>query len=553
MLLLGSAESTGRFNDLFEPLDRKSRIFRKKATMTAPDRTELPVTFQPIPTGLTAFPDAGQNASSLKTVADEFILQRFSPAAVLVSEDGDILYVSGRTGNFLEPASGRANWNIFAMAREGLRLELAGAFPKVVRQRRIALLKDLRIGMNGGKQLVDVTLQPLESPPPVRGMVLIVFSNVRAHVAPPARAKSLRPDYKGREFEQEMLRVQEDLATAREEMQTSQEELKSANEELQSTNEELQSTNEELTTSKEEMQSLNEELQLVNAELQSKIDELLGANEDLKNLLDSTDIATVFLNGDLLVRRFTTQATSIFRLIPSDVGRPITDIASSLNYKDLAADVKQVLSSFVFLEKEVAAWDDRGFRVRIMPQSSGQGQIEGVVITFMDITAAKALEAEIRERDLKLRTVFEAISEGIVFQDQERRVTFVNSAAERIFGQTFEQIEQQPPADPRWQAIYEDGSPVPEEAHPSVVAFRTGMQEKGRLGILDPTSGSRVWVNVTATPVCPAGEVRPKQVFTVFERIAECTEKLARKQVEGHEEEGRAIGRVKAASRKTTA
>ena len=181
-------------------------------------------------------------------------------------------------------------------------------------------------------------------------------------------------------------------------MQTSQEELRSANEELQSTNEELQSTNEELTTSKEEMQSLNEELQTVNAELQAKVDELSRANNDMKNLLNSTDIATLFLDNELNVRRFTPQATKIIKLIPGDVGRPITDLASDLRYPELADDAREVLRTLVFAEKPIGARDGRWFTVRIMPYRTLDDRIDGVVITFADITVAKTLEAKLRDQ-----------------------------------------------------------------------------------------------------------------------------------------------------------
>jgi len=179
-------------------------------------------------------------------------------------------------------------------------------------------------------------------------------------------------------------------------MQTSQEELRSANEELQSTNEELQSTNEELTTSKEEMQSMNEELQTVNAELQTKVDELSRASSDMDNLLNSTDIATLFLDNDLNVRRFTPQATKIIKLIPADLGRPITDLASELKYPELAADAREILRTLASAEKPVAARDDRWFTVRIMPYRTLDNRIDGVVITFADITVAKTLEAKLR-------------------------------------------------------------------------------------------------------------------------------------------------------------
>ena len=236
-------------------------------------------------------------------------------------------------------------------------------------------------------------------------MVLIVFSDA----ATPADAKAVVGKGKAtargaglRDLELELLRAQEDVQAGREEMQTSQEELTSMNEELQSANEELQSTNEELTTSKEEMQSLNEELQTVNAELQSKLDELSGANNDMKNLLNSTDIATVFLDNELRVRRFTLQAQAIIKLIPSDVGRPITDLASDLLYPELVTDAQEVLRTLVFSERSIAAKDKRWFTVRVMPYRTMDNRIDGVVITYADITAAKKVEAGLRAKQSEM-------------------------------------------------------------------------------------------------------------------------------------------------------
>jgi len=187
------------------------------------------------------------------------------------------------------------------------------------------------------------------------------------------------------------------LQTTREEMQTSQEELKSANEELQSTNEELQSTNEELTTSKEEMQSLNEELQTINHELQTKVNELSRTNDDMKNLLNSTDIATLFLDNNLKVRRFTTQVSKLINLIPSDAGRPITDITAELLYPELPEEAMEVLQTLIFVEKEITTRDGRWFVARIMPYRTTENMIDGVVITFVEITASRRVEAELRE------------------------------------------------------------------------------------------------------------------------------------------------------------
>ncbi len=406
VLFLGSAETIGGAGDRFTPLSGKARIFRRTESALPPEPVEFPSSFSVPRSDVGEVRPSPKPPLSLQALADQLVLQRYAPPAVLVNDKGDILYISGHTGKYLEPAAGKANWNLFAMAREGLRYELTSAFQKALRQPGRMTLHGLKVGTDGGEQCVEVAVQRLDEPGPLQGLVMIVFTDVAAPVA----AKAADRASKGHahtarltELERELQRVSAEARATHEEMQTSQEELRSANEELQSTNEELQSTNEELTTSKEEMQSLNEELQTLNTELQAKVDELSRASNDMKNLLDSTDIATLFLDRELRVRRFTSEATKIIKLIPGDVGRPITDLVSDLNDPTLADDVRAVLQTLVPSEKPVAARDGRWFTVRIMPYRTLDDRIDGVVITFADITAAKTLEARLRAEQAGLQ------------------------------------------------------------------------------------------------------------------------------------------------------
>jgi len=401
ILFQGSAETIGDFARLFTPLAGKSRIFRRRESVLRPEQIAFPSSFSAGPLAGTEVRLANKPPASLQSLADELVLQRYAPPAVLTNDIGDIFYVSGRTGKYLEPAAGKANWNLFAMAREGLRYELTRAFAEALRQKASVALHGLKVGTNGGVQYVDVTIQQLAEPESLRGLVMIVFTDAVAPTAANPSGRPVKPPALGHrlaELEQELLQVRGEARATHEEMQTSQEELRSSNEELQSTNEELQSTNEELTTSKEEMQSMNEELQTVNTELQTKVDELSRTSNDMKNLLDSTDIATLFLDKDLNVRRFTPQTTKIIKLIAGDAGRPITDLASELCYPGLSDDAREVLRKLAAVEKPIGTRDGRWFTVRIMPYRTQDDRIDGVVITFSNITSSKRLEAKLRKK-----------------------------------------------------------------------------------------------------------------------------------------------------------
>jgi two-component system CheB/CheR fusion protein len=300
----------------------------------------------------------------------------------------------------LEPAAGKANWSIFAMAREGLRDELTTAFRKAVRRKETVGLKNIAIRTNGETHVVDVSIEPLSEPQALRGRVMIVFTDVAAMPDVVASGHQRGDTARVAALRHEVEHARHELQSAREEMQTSQEELQSANEELQS-------TNEQLTTSEEELQSMNEELQTVNQELQTRLDEFTRVNNDIKNLLDSTDIATIFLDNDLCVRRFTSETSKIIHLIRSDVGRPVTDIASALVYHELTDDARQVLRTLVPVERQIPTPDGNWYAVRILPYRTLTNVIDGLVITFIDITASKKVEEELRATEARLRELLD--------------------------------------------------------------------------------------------------------------------------------------------------
>jgi len=400
VLMLGGSETVGRSLSLFTPLDSKSRVYLRSAAaaVAVAGNLDFPVN-RSLSLRTTALESNVSQPvyrqANVLSLANQILLQEFSPPAVLVNEQGDVIYINGHTGKYLEPAAGKANWNIHVMARPAIRTQLAAAMRQALQEKRTIELHSLRLDEDPQSTL-NVTVQPLRESPGLEGTVMIVFRDI---AIPPAvmlkrrrAAGSLDPA-----ISDDLARAREEIRALRQEMQASQEELQSANEELQSTNEELQSANEELTTSKEESQSMNEELQTINVELRSKLDDLALAQSDMQNLLNSTDIATLFLDNELNVRRFTEHITRIIQLREGDIGRPLSDLASTLIYPQLHADANATLRTLAFSEKQIATTDGHWYTVRIMPYRTVANVIQGVVITFVDITAAKELESRLRK------------------------------------------------------------------------------------------------------------------------------------------------------------
>ncbi|MDP3332758.1 MAG: PAS domain-containing protein, partial [Methylococcaceae bacterium] len=297
------------------------------------------------------------------------LVQCFAPASVVTDTNGNLLYVHGDTGKYLRPAPGQASLNVVEMAREGLELELRGAMRAAASDGTPTLNREIKVKTNGGFSTVNLSVRPLPSPEGNQNLLLVSFQDVASPVIKPRRKRIEKPAELGRieELERDLAYLKESHQAASEEQQASNEELKSTNEEMQSTNEELQSTNEELETSKEELQSVNEELITVNAELQSKIEQLAGMQNDMKNLLDNTNIGTVFLDDQMLIRRFTREATNIYRLVPTDVGRSLIDIKSNLDNDDLLRKAQAVLEALVPIEQEVRTDNGAWYLARLQP------------------------------------------------------------------------------------------------------------------------------------------------------------------------------------------
>ncbi len=408
ILVLGTAETLGVSAEGFMELDSKMKIYKRTSALSPSELADFPSSFFRSRSFRTEQRFVPRTLDNIQTVTEQLLLQRYAPASVLVNERGDILYITGRTGKYLEPAAGKANMNIHAMMRDGLSQLVSDALRKAMMDYSPVFIKNAKISNNDTFHYVDVTVQRLEAPEAVKGLIIIVFNDVKDLVENSnAKGRGSRSisTVKLKEMDEQLKRSHEELQTTREEMQTSQEELKSTNEELQSTNEELQSTNEELTTSKEEMQSMNEEMQTVNIELQSKVNDFVRANDDMKNLLNSTEIATLFLDKEFNIRRYTDHAQNIVKIRKSDIGRPFTDLVTNLDYPEIEAHVKGVLKTLNTMEQSISTNDNRWFSVRIMPYRTMDDKVDGVVITFTDITIAKMLEIELKELNEALHKI----------------------------------------------------------------------------------------------------------------------------------------------------
>ena len=440
VLFLSPSEGIGNFTDLFAPVDKKWRIFTTKPS-SASGRALVAQRFAWTGERPEREPNeapATMNKTNFAELTKRVLLQSYAPPSVITDESGNIVYVHGETGKYLQPAQGLTSTNVVDMAREGLQLDLRTAILTATLQKKPVIVKDLPVRTNGGIHGVDLTVRPLADPEATRELLLISFQDA----GPLPREKSTRakhPAAQGvtkrvEELEQELAFTKENLQATIEEMQAANEELKSTNEELQSTNEELQSTNEELETSKEEMQSVNEEIVTVNSELQAKIEQLTEVQNDMKNLLENVNVGTIFLDDRLSIKRFTREAVKVFRLAPSDMGRPLADIRSTIPGEDLVADARGVLDSLIPREKTVRTTGNEWYNVRIMPYRTYENVIDGVVLTFSDVTALKAVEAEVRIARDYVQSIVDTVREPLLVLNGRFEVV----SASRAFYQEFQ-------------------------------------------------------------------------------------------------------------------
>ncbi len=514
-LFLGASENVTRHSRLFLTVDKAHRIFRRRAHHER-HIPEFPLT-APGPLRRSA-PSSSHNRPSveptLKATAERQILEHFAPAFVVINGEGDLLQSSGRTGKYLELPPGVPDTNIFNMARPGLRLELRAAIHKALGNGQLAVQPKVNIGTNGGRQEIDLYVQPMRFGTPSDSLFMVIFQDLGGIQPVWDRETDRNEDVEEtsvRQLEAELRATKERLQTTTEELESSNEELRSSNEELQSINEELQSTNEELETSKEELQSINEELQTVNSELNARVEELSRANSDMSNLLESTQIATVFLDRNLTVKSFTPAAKDVFWLVESDVGRPIMQVRPRFDSDTLQEDAGRVLRTLGTTERPVESNEtDTRYVMRMLPYRTTDNVINGVVMTFTDITRISAAEARIEELTLDLRarvdeleTILGLVPVGVMIAESDKgSEVMINAHGARLLGASEGHKGLKRVVTPF--RLLESGNELPRSRHPLERA-QAGEAVSNWQGQLQNDQGGVAEVMISATPLFSEG------------------------------------------------
>ena len=484
-LFLGTSENVTRQNKLFATLDQKHRIFQRR---------DVPASLPGIasPSGIgSAGPVVDRSPALTENGVEKIarrLMEKHAPAYVVVDGNHDVLRFSGQTEKYLGPTPGAVSLNLFSLIRRGLRPAARAALAKALATRQSVTHEALAIEVDGRRQLVDLVVEPL--PDSSAGFCVVAFLDRKPATSGHGAVEDAEP-HSVDVLEKELRATRERLEGAVDQLETSNEEMKSANEEFQSVNEELQSTNEELETSKEEMQSINEELQTVNAELNSKNDALVHLNSDIKNLLDSTQIATLFLDRQLRIKNFTPPMTDLFHLRDGDRGRPVTEIVSRFSYDGLREDATRVMRDLSVVERTVKiGGDGLAFLMRLRPYRTVDNVIDGVVITFIDI--GERVRSE--EDRAKLAAIVDASHDAIIGHTLEGAITSWNRGAERIFGYAAKEAVGRPLSILLGEHQFDEMPGILERLGKGerVEHFETSRSNKG---------GNRIDVSMTISPV----------------------------------------------------
>jgi two-component system CheB/CheR fusion protein len=452
-LFLGTSESTDGSGDLFMTFDKDAHVFKSRPTPARlPPVYDMAYAGGLRRAGAADFAPAESierrgrvqelRALDRLSYADlhQRLVEQYGPPSVVVNEEYDIVHLSERAGRYMQVSGGEASHNLLNLVRPEIRIELRTALYQATQNRTNVETRSLRVHLDGRTHLVNLLVRPVfGEDDPAHGFILVLFEDAGENATETAAAVGVVSpgEPAARRLEDELVRVKAQLRATIEQYETQTEELKASNEELQAMNEELRSTAEELETSKEELQSVNEELTTVNQELKIKIEELSQTNDDFRNLMNATDIGTLFLDRGLRVKLFTPAARDLYNLLPADVGRPLSDITGQIADVDLTADLEYVLGTHKPLQREVRTFAGRWYLLNVLPYRTAEDRIEGAIVTFLDVTRLKAAESELRLSEERLRLLIESVMDyAIIIQDGEGRIEVWNPGAERMFGYT---------------------------------------------------------------------------------------------------------------------
>jgi PAS domain S-box-containing protein len=478
-LLLGTSESVDGAGDLYAAVSKDHHIYqsRQAAARIAYPVPDAPPAMRYVEPKTSSAANAagtsqGQEHRPLERISfgdlHQQLLEQYAPPSIVVNENHDIVHLSERAGRFLQVAGGELSKNLLHLIRPELRLELRTALFQAVQRRANVVAANLKVQTNGHAETVNIQVRPvLREEDTARGFLLVLFEPSGEDAAEASERVLASDEPVARRLEEELERTKAQLRMSVEQYEIQTEELRASNEELQAMNEELRSTAEELETSREELQSVNEELMTVNQELKIKIEEISISNNDFKNLLNSTDIGTIFLDRSLRVKMFTPSVREVFNLIDADINRPLADITTKLNFDDLHTDVERVLETLQTVEREFVTAAGKWYLLRVFPYRTSEDKINGAVVTLFDITGRKAAEDAVRESREKYRTLFDSIDEGfcifeVIFDARGKAIDYrfleVNQAFERQTGVTRAQgkrmLELAPAHEPEWAEMF---------------------------------------------------------------------------------------------------
>jgi two-component system CheB/CheR fusion protein len=506
VLFVGPSEGLSGAAELFELVDEQQRFFRRRDTAPRP-AVEFPrVPRRSLP--VRALSAARNPAAPLELASEVFermLLEEYVPASAILSEDGAVLYLAGGFGRYVQPARGVPLQNVLDQTRGPFRHELRSALNELTETRRSATRRRVTLGEGASLREFWLTLRLLPVSTSSARLFATVLEPLTTGVEPAAEEWLAASGTEGGpiidQLEGELRATRAELRTTVEDLEAANEELKSSNEELVSTNEELHAANEELQASQEEVQASNEELSTVNAELVKRVRELKATNLDLQNLLASTQVATIFLNLELAVTRFTPEATALYALFPGDTGRSLADFAPQFVGPDVVRDARTVLRTGLTLESEAVSRDgSRTYAVRCFPYRTLEDEVGGVVVTFHDVTARKRAEEALRRERDRVESVMETSPVAIVSLNREGQLTYANSRAEELL-MLVPQDERKRFDAPAWHITDFDGNPFPTEELPFARVARTMGPAYGVRHAIERPDGERVLLAVNAAPL----------------------------------------------------